>query len=77
MAEEKTSNFKDANPDGTRRPGSIVGDLMDVRQKAALTPPEPGHVNEDGTFEGGAAPGEGTVAKDPRVQEAREEQEDG
>lgn len=79
MAEdtEKTSNFKDGNSDGTRRPGAIIGDSMDVSEKAALTRPENTKVNDDGEFEGGEAPGEGTIAYDPTVEEAREEREDG
>lgn len=75
MAEEQeTSNFKDGE-DGERTYASAVNDLMDVREKAALTPPENTKVNDDGEFEGGEAPGEGTIAKDPKVEEVREKQE--
>lgn len=62
-----------------RRPGSIVGDEVDVVKKAALTRPENTRFNEEtGEFEGGEAPGEGTVVNDPKVREATErEKEDG
>lgn len=74
--EARTSNFKDGNEGGKRRPGSILADSMDIAEKAALTTPEQGDVNDDGEFEGGEAPGEGTIAYDPTVEQAREEQED-
>lgn len=80
MAEDQengTSNFKEGNTEGQRRPGSIIGDSMDVAEKAALTTPDNTSVNDDGEFEGGAAPGDGTIAYDPTVEEAREEMENG
>lgn len=70
---EKTSNFKKGGG-GKRTYASAINDELDVRKKAALTPPESGKVDKDGNFTGGEAPGEGTIYLDPKLVEVREEE---